>query len=82
VRDADPAERERLIAQRKAEGSKRLAEAAQAIRAAAGRPALSTTLTSLAPQVRALIAINDPDVVRVGLAEIAEAIEAAADKAR
>jgi hypothetical protein len=90
VRSADPAERERLIAQRKAEGTKRLAEAAQAIRAAAGRPAqvlsspngdLSTTLTSLALQVRALIAINDPDVVRVGLAEIAEAIEAAADQA-
>jgi hypothetical protein len=88
VRDADPAERERLIGQRTAEGTKLLAEAAQAIRAAAGRPAqalsspdgdlrdLPTTLTSLALQARALIAMNDPDVVRVGLAEIADALDA------
>ena len=87
ARDADPAERERLIRQRKAEGTKRLAEAAQAIRAAASRPAqvlssangdLPTTLTSLALQARALIAMNDPDVVRVGLAEIADALDAMA----
>ena len=87
ARDADPAERERLIGQRKAEGTKRLAEAAQAIRAAAGRPAqvlssangdLPTTLTSLALQARALIAMNDPDVVRVGIAEIADTLDAMA----
>jgi hypothetical protein len=86
VRDAtDPAEAERLRAEHEAEQAKQLAQRTQRLRAlAGGSPAQvlpseseyrSTTLNALADRARALMAQNDPDAVRAGLREIADALE-------
>jgi hypothetical protein len=83
LRDADPIERERLLAERKARGQAELAALAREIRSAlTGAKVLSTangyrsaTLTALAARVRALMVENDPDAVRSGLAEVAQALD-------
>jgi hypothetical protein len=84
IRDADPAETERLKVQQEAEDAARLAEFAQGVRKTFGRQpyVLSTgnggssaTLTALADKARALMVQNDPDAVRAGLAQIADALD-------
>jgi acetaldehyde dehydrogenase (acetylating) len=82
-RAAGPAERARLDAERKAASEARLAELAHGMRAAFGKPDALTTPNSypssplmLAAKARALMTQNDPDAVRAGLAEIADALDA------
>ena len=85
LRDADPVERERLKAQQLAEATKRTQEAVRALQAMGmGRPQVlprgncdnRETLNALAAKARDLITQNDPDAIRAGLAEIADALDA------
>ena len=84
VRNADPAERERLEKAQEAKSAERLSELAQGIRATLGRQpyvlttandGTSSTLTALADRARTLLTQNDPDAVRTGLREIADALD-------
>lgn len=82
VRDADPAEAERLKMEQEAASAAQLAELAQGIRAALGKPQVlptahgytSATHTALADKARALMVQNDPNAARAGLREIADAL--------
>jgi hypothetical protein len=83
LRDADPAERERLKAEQQVHREAQLAALAQSIRSHhAGVKVLSTatgctstTHTKLAALARRLMVENDPDAIRAGLAEIATALD-------
>jgi hypothetical protein len=88
LRDAEPAERERLAAQYAAEAEAERAEWIAAIRSLTGqlsvadryRLANDNTCHHLAERLRALMVENDPDAVRAGLAEVADALDRLAGK--
>jgi hypothetical protein len=80
---ADPAERERLKAKQEAARAAALAGIGIRIKAAINKPQVlpspqragSDNTKALASKARALITQNDPDAVRAGLAEIADALD-------